>query len=229
MHKGHDGRFHFCYRTTNTINGKIYIGKRTTDRVEDGYLGSGKLIAYAIKKYGRENFTREIIEFYDSSEAAFLAEVNHIQSAKDRGETLYNISTGGTGTKLGPNASKGRPGELNFWYGKNRSGNLNPMYGKHHTEEVRAHLSEIAKANYAAGRVSPLKGKPKTEKQIAAIKDSNSRNFDFANPTGVHATVNNLAEFCKQNGLDEMCMRHVSKGRNKSHRGWKLWQDTRAQ
>ena len=229
MGTGTDGRFHFCYRTTNRLNGRVYIGKRTTDRIDDGYLGSGKLITYAIKKYGRENFTREIIEFYDSSESAFLAEVKHISEARERGYRLYNIAMGGPGTKLGPNKTKGRPGELNFWYGKDRSGELNPMYGKRHTRETRKHLSEMNRAAYASGRVNPMKGRPKTEKQTSAIKAANSRNFDFFDPSGVHVTVTNLAEFCKENGLDETCMRHVSKGRNKSHKGWKLWQDTRAQ
>ena len=228
MRTGTDGRFHFCYRTTNRVNGRTYVGKRTSDRVDDGYLGSGVLLALAIKKYGRENFTREIIEFYDDSESAFLAEVEHIAEARERGENLYNIATGGTGTKLGPNKAKGRPGELNFWYGKDRSKELNPMYGKRHTDDTRKRLSESNKAAYASGRVNPLKGRPKTKKQTSAIKAANSRNFDFIDPSGVHVVVTNLAEFCKENGLDESCMRHVSKGRNKSHKGWKLWQDTHA-
>jgi hypothetical protein len=103
------------------------------------------------------------------------------------------------------------------------------MYGKRHTHETRKLLSESNKVAYAAGRVNPMKGRPKTEKQTSAIKAANSRNFDFFDPSGVHVAVTNLAEFCKENGLDETCMRHVSKGRNKSHKGWKLWQDTRAQ
>lgn len=223
MHKGHDGRFHFCYRTTNTLNGRTYIGKRTTDKIDDGYLGSGILIGHAIRKYGRENFTREIIEFYDSSEDAFLAEVKHISAARESGEMLYNITSGGTGTKLGQNKAKGHAGKDNFWYGKSRSGELGPMYGKHHTNETRVRLSEIAKSQYASGRVNPMKGRPKTEKQKSAIKAANSRSFDFLDPSGVHVAVTNLAEFCAVNGLDETCMRHVSKGRNKSHKGWKKW------
>lgn len=229
MHIGTDGRYHFCYRTTNCVNGKTYIGKRTTDKIDDGYLGSGTLIGHAIRKYGRANFTREIIAFYDDSESAFLAEVEHISKAREQGETLYNIATGGTGTKLGPNKAKARTGELNFWYGKNRSGELNPMYGRRHDEETRKRLSLASKAAYESGRVNPMKGRPKTEKQTLAVKAANSRNFDFIDPHGVRVAVTNLAEFCKENGLDEACMRHVSKGRNKSHKGWKLWQDTRDQ
>jgi group I intron endonuclease len=48
------------YKVTNTINGKIYVGKQTNTNKD--YYGSGKLIKQAIKKYGRENFTKEIID-----------------------------------------------------------------------------------------------------------------------------------------------------------------------
>jgi group I intron endonuclease len=48
------------YKVTNTINGKIYVGKQTNNR--KNYYGSGKLIKQAIQKYGIENFTKEIID-----------------------------------------------------------------------------------------------------------------------------------------------------------------------
>lgn len=44
------------YKTTNLINGKIYIGQDSKDR--PNYYGSGKLIHRAIKKYGKENFKK---------------------------------------------------------------------------------------------------------------------------------------------------------------------------
>lgn len=221
MRTGTDGRYHFCYTTTNRLNGRVYIGKRTTDRIDDGYLGSGVLLNLAIRKYGRENFSREIIEFYDDSESAFLAEVEHINTARNAGATMYNIATGGTGTKLGPNRAKARIGKLNFWYGKDRSGELNPMHGRRHTDETKARISMSAKSGYSAGRVNPMKGKQKTEKQTAAVKAANSRTFMFINPEGEVVRVFNLSEFCSERGLNEACMRHVSKGRNKSHKGWK--------
>ena len=48
------------YKVTNNINGKIYVGKQTN--TNKNYYGSGKLIKQAIKKYGIENFTKEIID-----------------------------------------------------------------------------------------------------------------------------------------------------------------------
>jgi hypothetical protein len=50
---------HYIYKTTNLINGKIYIGKRSHENPEkDRYLGSGRVLIQAIKKYGRENFKK---------------------------------------------------------------------------------------------------------------------------------------------------------------------------
>jgi group I intron endonuclease len=63
----------FIYKTTNTINGKSYIGKHIgTD--DDYYLGSGTLLLSKIEEYGRENFTREILKYCDASTSRLLEE-----------------------------------------------------------------------------------------------------------------------------------------------------------
>ena len=54
MNKKH----YLVYKTTNLVNGKIYIGKHETNDINDGYLGSGNLIRLAIKKV----WTRELQE-----------------------------------------------------------------------------------------------------------------------------------------------------------------------
>ena len=59
----------YIYKTTNLINGKIYVGqKMSTVFLKEEYLGSGRYLNNAINKYGRENFKVELIEWCENSE-----------------------------------------------------------------------------------------------------------------------------------------------------------------
>lgn len=82
------------YKTTNLINGKFYIGK--DERNKPNYFGSGKLLLRAIKKYGKENFIKEIIDIAESSEELCLKEVFWIKESNAIKEG-YNLTEGGTG------------------------------------------------------------------------------------------------------------------------------------
>lgn len=92
--------YYFIYQTTNLINNKKYIGQHQTENINDGYLGSGVLLQKAIKKYGKENFSREILCFannkdeLDSLEIAYIAAAN----AKESNQ-YYNLNDGGMGQR----------------------------------------------------------------------------------------------------------------------------------
>lgn len=86
----------FVYKTINTITGKYYIGVHDGD-LEDNYLGSGKYLNAAIKKYGRENFKREILHICDSKEKAYLIEKRIVTPELISSGNVYNLNTGGHG------------------------------------------------------------------------------------------------------------------------------------
>ena len=57
----------YIYKTTNLVNNKIYIGQHKAYKfMKRMYLGSGIKLKAAIKKYGRKNFTCELLDSADS-------------------------------------------------------------------------------------------------------------------------------------------------------------------
>lgn len=89
-------KYHYCYVTTNIVNNKKYVGDHSTNNLDDGYLGSGNIFTHSVIKYGKENFKKEILEFFDTKQEAFDAQVNYINEYNSLIPSGYNISpTGG--------------------------------------------------------------------------------------------------------------------------------------
>jgi hypothetical protein len=89
--------YYYLYRVTNLINQKIYAGCHATDNLDDGYMGSGKLIKYAYKKYGLDNFKKDILSFHSSYEEMLLAESQMINPEFLNRPDVYNLAIGGKG------------------------------------------------------------------------------------------------------------------------------------
>lgn len=87
------------YKVTNLNNGKIYVGKSTRKgKSLDEYLGSGRIIIRAVKKYGRCNFIKEILtECYSKEELCYMEEYYiDLLNSTDRnvGYNIYKDSRG---------------------------------------------------------------------------------------------------------------------------------------
>lgn len=90
-------KFHVIYRVVNLINGKFYVGAHSTDELYDSYMGSGDNILRAIKKYGVENFKKEILHVFDNPKDMFLEEAKIVTTEFIQREDVYNIIPGGYG------------------------------------------------------------------------------------------------------------------------------------
>jgi group I intron endonuclease len=83
------------YKTVNKINGKIYVGKDSHNN--PNYLGSGKYIMRAIKKYSKENFVKETIDLAESIEELNEKEKYWIKFYNCKVPNGYNFTDGGEG------------------------------------------------------------------------------------------------------------------------------------
>ena len=90
--------YYIVYKTINLINGKIYIGKHKTEKLDfDGYFGSGLRLNRAISKYGIENFERKTLYIYNNDKECSDKERELVnENFCDRDDT-YNIALGGNG------------------------------------------------------------------------------------------------------------------------------------
>jgi len=162
-------KYHFIYKTTNTITGKYYIGMHSTNNLNDGYLGSGRRLRYSINKYGADVHHREILEYCNSRDELSKRESELVTEYELRRKECLNLIKGGsgvyihkhtdetkermrkahTGKKMSKEARiKMRNNNLGKTYSpetnkkKGRFGVLNGMYGKVHTDDVKKHLRE---------------------------------------------------------------------------------------
>ena len=90
-------KYHFIYKTINLLSGRYYVGMHSTDDLNDGYLGSGTLLRRSIKKYGKENFKIEILEFLDSRKALVAREKEVISLQEIAKKDCMNLKVGGEG------------------------------------------------------------------------------------------------------------------------------------
>ena len=88
---------HYTYRIDNLINGKYYIGKHSSDSLDDDYMGSGTLIKAAIAKYGIDNFKKTILKTFPTSEEAFEHEAQIVTMVEVNDPMCYNVQLGGKG------------------------------------------------------------------------------------------------------------------------------------
>jgi len=155
------------YKITNKLNGKIYIGKDTTS--DSKYFGSGKLIVRAIKKYGIDNFEKEIIE-----------ECSDYKSLSER-EMFWINFFNSTNLLEGYNISNGGDGGDTISNNPNRNEIIenisNGLKNRIFSEEHRKNLS----LNHASGKIKKGKtyeeiyGKKKSQKIKSRLKDARKK------------------------------------------------------
>lgn len=151
-------KYFYVYKITNLLNGKIYIGKSKYRPYYESYYGSGLIIEAAIKKYGKENFKKEILEEFETEEEAFEAEALYIQQYNSTNSEIgYNIDKGGPGGRSWAFPYEGRK-KTDL---KNTRDEINTV--PFNSQEYRDKQAKITKQKWAEDR----------ESRMAAIKAAN--------------------------------------------------------
>jgi hypothetical protein len=89
-------RYHYIYKITR-FDCKYYIGMHSTNNLDDGYFGSGKLITRSIKKHGIEKHTKEILEFLGTRDLLKLRERELVDEEIINDPLCMNLQLGGGG------------------------------------------------------------------------------------------------------------------------------------
>lgn len=101
-------RYHYFYMITNLLNNKIYCGIHSTNNLHDNYMGSGKALHAAYKKYGMDNFKKEIVKFFDTREEALLYESEIVNQEFVNRLDTYNLCCGGNDKAIIHNSNEER-------------------------------------------------------------------------------------------------------------------------
>lgn len=89
--------FYTIYKITNLLDGKIYIGSHKTKKLDDTYMGSGKYLIAAQKKYGLENFKKDILFVFETADEMYAKEAELVNEEFLMTENTYNLKIGGYG------------------------------------------------------------------------------------------------------------------------------------
>jgi hypothetical protein len=99
---------HYIYKTTCNVTGRWYIGMHSTNNLEDGYMGSGLRLRRSIRKYGLENHTKEILEFFEARQLLIEAEKKRITPEMLTDKNCMNLMGGGKGGFISEEQQKHR-------------------------------------------------------------------------------------------------------------------------
>jgi len=220
---------HYLYKITDNLNNKVYIGqsnKETERWRQHKYLARQdepiQYIQRAIKKYGVENFTYEVIAMCLTQEDADWTETELIKQYDSQNKEFgYNIAPGGDHSW-----NAGLPSEQQ------------PMYGKHHTEESRKKISEsnIGKempphtdewkqnmSKIMVGRISPMLGKKQSDFFKQTMSKINTGNTyclgkKLSDETKSKISIGNLGKTLSEETKIKLSIAHTGKKMSKEAR-----------
>jgi hypothetical protein len=155
----------------------FYVGKHSSNKIDDDYMGSGKLIQRAIAKHGIENFKKEILFIFDTELEMNSKEKELITEEFVARTDTYNLGVGGEG---GPHfKGKKHSAESNAKAAESRR-----IKGRIYTEESKKKMSIAAKnriysedicKNMSNSALNRKTGQKHSEETLSKIKEARKK------------------------------------------------------
>lgn len=187
-------RYFYLYKIINKINNNFYYGVHQTLNLNDNYMGSGFRLRDAYNKYGKQNFKKIILEWFDTESEMYRREKEIVNYHLVESSDCYNLREGGYGGSISRIGIKtvGMKGEKHPFYNKKRpehsermKGVGNPRYGKFCSESTKQKISKANRGRKHSEEVNKSKGR------------SGSQNAQYGNPgpnLGKHWITNGIEE-----------------------------------
>lgn len=129
----------YIYLTTNLINGKQYVGKCQRDIIKSKYyIGSGVVLRDAVKKYGKENFKKEVLDTDININNICEREIFWIKEIGCKAPNGYNLTDGGDGLLNVTDEVKKKLSEKR----KLLVGELHSNFGMKYSDETKRRMRE---------------------------------------------------------------------------------------
>lgn len=157
--------YYIIYKTTHITTKKFYIGKHVTTDINDSYLGSGLFLKRAIKKYGRQDFYKEILFIFDTKEEMNQKERELVTEEFCQREDTYNFAIGGQGGDLGEYANSKKRGKKVL--SEKAIEAARKRRGQKRSPEARKHMSDARQNNERCLRAA----KENLKKAVEACKN----------------------------------------------------------
>lgn len=236
LERFYNKKYHYIYKTTNIDSRIYYIGRHSTNNLEDNYKGSGTVLKRMFKKYGKKSFKTEVLLFCKNFQELLNKEEEIVNEDLLKDPLCINLIVGGLNPSL--------KGEQNPNYGKSLSkeqrlnlsrlaiirykDNDNPFKGKKHTMQTKEKLSLLAKERFKYSN-NPFKNKEhsiKTKQIISQklkikmndlsiknkIKEKRSLGYYYT-PKGIFITSRDAAKAnnCSKSTIILRCIKKVDK------------------
>jgi hypothetical protein len=188
MHRNHpdiDCKYNYVYKITCKVNGKEYIGVHRTNNIDDGYMGSGKMIKWAILKYGVENFQKDILHVFPTYKEALLKEKEIVTVEYANRADTYNLREGGYGRCRWSDEVKAKQSMIlkNRWMDSEYRNKMLSMFNDDTTRLVRSenmkrwiasnpdkHKAKMLKINTDPNKISKTADKHRGSKRTEAVR-----------------------------------------------------------